>query len=217
MLRQRPRSRLHCDEHRFDGVITLFEKYRGRKVHWSVCLLHTNELPLRHLFEKFDGPTSGKTFFQSWHAHMENLLVSLLCSDVREERNFAVEKMLALRDGRDEGVSSPRRTDPPKLNLDASNKAELIGWNNVKLPEPILTSHMGIDEIEAVRETKLEIPHFPSHTQSVERLIRELTQACSRVAETEARDGLIRTRLASRATYSKKGHQARFHTNDFVS
>ena len=30
---------------------------------WSVCTLHTNELPLRHLIQKLDGPTtSGSSF-----------------------------------------------------------------------------------------------------------------------------------------------------------
>ena len=142
-------------------------------------------------------------YTKSWHAHPENLLVSLLCIEVREDRNFAVDKMLALRNGKDEGDSAPRRFDPPKLNLEASDRTELIEWKEVKLSESVLTCHMGIDDIEALRDTKLGIPHFPSHTQSVERLIRELTQACGSVAGTEARDGLIRARLASRATYSK--------------
>ena len=32
-------------------------------VHWSICLLHFNELPLRHLFEAFDGVTTGPRSF----------------------------------------------------------------------------------------------------------------------------------------------------------
>lgn len=28
-------------------------------MHWFVCLLHANELPLRHLFQKIDGKTTG--------------------------------------------------------------------------------------------------------------------------------------------------------------
>ena len=46
------------------GIIARLEKARGRKVHWSVCLLHTNELPLRHLVEYLDGGTSGKETFK---------------------------------------------------------------------------------------------------------------------------------------------------------
>ena len=33
------------------------------KLQWFICLLHTNELPLRHLFQKLDGQTSGSTTF----------------------------------------------------------------------------------------------------------------------------------------------------------
>lgn len=35
------------------------EKHLGRPMQWAVCLLHANELPLRHLFAKLDGSTSG--------------------------------------------------------------------------------------------------------------------------------------------------------------
>lgn len=41
------------------GVIKLLELYLGRSLQWLVCLLHMNELPFRHLFEKIDGPTLG--------------------------------------------------------------------------------------------------------------------------------------------------------------
>ena len=46
------------------GIIKKFEDRRNEKVHWSVCDLHTNELPLRHLFENVDGPTSGNNSFK---------------------------------------------------------------------------------------------------------------------------------------------------------
>ena len=39
------------------------EKMLGHKCHWSVCLCHTNELPLRHLIEQLDGSTSSKDGF----------------------------------------------------------------------------------------------------------------------------------------------------------
>ena len=126
-----------------------------------------------------------------------------MCSEDDEDRKFAVEKILALRDGSDVGDSTPRQFEPPNLNLKAVGKTDLIDWKAGKITESVLTSHLAIDEIEAVRTDKLEIPHFPSHSQSVERMIREMTDACGSVAGTEARDGLIRARLASRASYSK--------------
>ena len=35
-----------------------------RRLMWSICLLHTNELPSRHLFIDLDGPNTGANSFQ---------------------------------------------------------------------------------------------------------------------------------------------------------
>jgi len=35
----------------------------GRALQWNVCLLHANELPLRHLIIELDGPTTGANTF----------------------------------------------------------------------------------------------------------------------------------------------------------
>lgn len=43
------------------GVIRKLELKCGRSLQWFVCLLHFNELPLKHLFEKVDGGTTGPT------------------------------------------------------------------------------------------------------------------------------------------------------------
>jgi len=41
------------------GVILRLEKVINRPLQWLICQLHGNELPLRHLMEYLDGPTSG--------------------------------------------------------------------------------------------------------------------------------------------------------------
>ena len=48
---------------RKNGVIVLLEKYLNRPLQWFVCLLHANELPLRHLFFNLDGCTTGPNSF----------------------------------------------------------------------------------------------------------------------------------------------------------
>lgn len=45
------------------GIIRLFEKRLQKPLQWIVCLLHMNELPLRHLFLHLDGCTSGPKSF----------------------------------------------------------------------------------------------------------------------------------------------------------
>lgn len=53
-----------CDETvtntgKFSVVIRLFEKRLQRPLQWIVCMLHLNELPLRHLLDYMGGKTSG--------------------------------------------------------------------------------------------------------------------------------------------------------------
>ena len=45
------------------GVIRLLEVSLQRPLQWLVCLLHSNELPLRHLFLHLDGATIGPLGF----------------------------------------------------------------------------------------------------------------------------------------------------------
>lgn len=45
------------------GVIRLLEEHFEKPLHWFVCMLHANELPLRHLFHHLDGNTSGPRGF----------------------------------------------------------------------------------------------------------------------------------------------------------
>lgn len=45
------------------GVIRLLEEHIKRPLQHFVCLLHANELPLRHLFEHIDGKTTGPRSF----------------------------------------------------------------------------------------------------------------------------------------------------------
>lgn len=45
------------------GVIRHIEQSLKRPLNWFICMLHTNELPLRHLFMYLDGTTSGASTF----------------------------------------------------------------------------------------------------------------------------------------------------------
>ena len=45
------------------GVIRRLEEKFKRPLHWNICQLHGNELPLRHLLIQLDGKTSGPTQF----------------------------------------------------------------------------------------------------------------------------------------------------------
>ena len=129
--------------------------------------------------------------------------MSLLCSEDASHRSFAVDRILEIRGGNDFGDPSSRVFEPPKLNLKARSIIELIQWEEVCVTESALTCCLSKDEIQDLRNSRLTLPSFPSHTQGVERVIRELTDVCGKVAGTEARDGYIRARIASRAQCAK--------------
>ena len=57
------------------GVIVLLEKHLNRPLQWFVCLLHANELPLRHLFATIDGTTTGPN---SYSGNIGKMLVKCL-------------------------------------------------------------------------------------------------------------------------------------------
>ena len=48
---------------RFNGCIRAMEELVQRPLQWAICLLHTNELPLRHVFSKLDGTTKSPNSF----------------------------------------------------------------------------------------------------------------------------------------------------------
>ena len=45
------------------GFIASLKTLIGRPLQWVTCLLHLNELPLRHVFQNLDGATSGSDSF----------------------------------------------------------------------------------------------------------------------------------------------------------
>ena len=55
----------------------MFEKCLSKPLHWLICLLHLNELPLKTLFENLDGKTSGPSNFQGEAGRKLNLCTKL--------------------------------------------------------------------------------------------------------------------------------------------
>lgn len=56
-----------------NGIIRQLEVNVKRPLQWFICLLHANELPLRHLLQDLDGKTTGPTGFSG---HIGKLLES---------------------------------------------------------------------------------------------------------------------------------------------
>ena len=58
------------------GCIASLETKFGRPLQWIVCLLHLNELPLRHIFQRLDGSTKKPDSFSGMIGEQLNGRVS---------------------------------------------------------------------------------------------------------------------------------------------
>lgn len=91
----------------------------------------------------------------------------------------------------------------PKINFQATSYTQLIDWKNPGITEPPLTLSMTDAELIAFKTTPFDVPHYPCHTQAVERGVRLVSEASSQVIGQKARDGFIRQRIHARKELKK--------------
>ena len=147
---------------------------------------------------------------RAWFAHTEPLLLSLLASSDKEERTFAVDKLLDLRGEAEQGDKSRRERRTPNINMSVRTLRELIDWEQELIHEPIIMCDLIPQEILEIKNKPLVVPHYPLHTQSVERVVKEVTQASSAVCGLEKRDGFIKARVAHREVTPKLIYKKRY-------
>ena len=124
--------------------------------------------------------------------------------DEAEEDTEAIEKT------HDMLSKNIRKVIISKLKFHATNYHHMIDWDTeLKIEPPFLTS-LSDEEVLGILEKPLSVSKWPNHTQSVERGIQVMIEACTGVAGYKARDGYIRQRLSSRRIMpvfgTKKGH-----------
>ena len=140
----------------------------------------------------------------AWYAFSEMIIQTLLCSDDSKERRIGIQKIIDLRGGEDNILGNlsvrPRRT--PRINSDALNLLELIDWSDGAY-EPPLTCKLTTAEIKKFIEAPMQVPQWPCHGQSIERCVKQVTEAAGRVYTHEKREGCVRGQEASRRLMSK--------------
>ena len=138
----------------------------------------------------------------AYYAHPEPLLLAMLDDDDRLIRKKAVTIIENIR----KQQPSPRPIRPykvPKLIYDADSYDKMIDWDLTPLTEPPLTFHITDDNLHHIIDEPLSVPPYRAHTQSVERLIKLVSDASAQVYGLEATRGLIRAKVASRKLYKK--------------
>ncbi|KAG7162101.1 hypothetical protein Hamer_G010758, partial [Homarus americanus] len=84
--------------------------------------------------------------------------------------------------------------DIPPINVNATKLSELVDLS-LEVLEPPLTTSLTSQELRNLKETPMQVPKWPSHTQSVERCVKMVTEAAGHVYSHERREGLPLTFL----------------------
>ena len=79
----------------------------------------------------------------------------------------------------------------------------MIDWKKTEITEPPLTLHLTGAQLKDIENHPLSVRPFPIHIQSMERAIKEVTNAFAKVFGYEARDGFIKAKIASRDVMPK--------------
>ena len=146
----------------------------------------------------------------SYFAHPELILITLLSSGDEEERMFAVRMIRDnIRKGAMTGSSLPRKFDAPTINFQAQKLSQLIDWDSVPLTEPLITGDLTTEQVVACLDTPLAVPStWQCHSQSMERAIRKVSEACLMVVGEKKREGWVRCADASRKVLMKPNTKA---------
>ena len=114
----------------------------------------------------------------AWFAHSEHLLLHLLSAE-EEMRRFAVKKIFEIRGESEIGCRDVRPFKVPTLNWSAQRIQDMISWEGAT--EPIFTADLTRDQVRAFLDIPFSMKAFPCHTQSVERLVKEVSAASANV------------------------------------
>lgn len=148
----------------------------------------------------------------AFFAHSSNLLVSMLTDDREDVRQKAVNGIIRLRQGEVESklerrASGLRVFRVPELKWNAKDYTEMIDWDLEYFSEPAVTKNMSDDTLRQAYAAPLEVPKYPNNSQSVERAVKLVSEACHQVFGQERRHELCVSRQAARqerAAYNTK-------------
>ena len=86
----------------------------------------------------------------------------------------------------------------PKLNWGAENYTQIIDWDLKDFCEPPITMKFSDDEIRRFYSVPMVIQNYPSQSQSVERAVKMVSDACKSAYGYEERHQLVLSTQAAR-------------------
>ena len=139
----------------------------------------------------------------SYFAHPENILLSMVQDDRKHIRELGWRRILNARDSAKTGV---RTFVLNKINMSAAQHYDMIDCQKETVTKPPITKPLKRDKILAsINEGILPeaLPDFPCHSQAIEQHVKLVTEASSQVYGAKARQGFVLSKLKSQAKLQK--------------
>ena len=83
-------------------------------------------------------------------------------------------KILEKKAGKEYGDLGVHPCTTPVINLHATELTSLITWKS-DVHEPVFTAKLSKAEVQNLVNTPFDPPYYPSHTQSTERTVKQVT------------------------------------------
>jgi len=148
----------------------------------------------------------------SYFGHPENVLLSMLVDNHIEVRRRAVKLILKKRL---EPTTKIRIFQKPDINFNAKKYEDIIDLDNIEIFEPPVCKFFTDSEIITCIDKKdnlvsKAIKGIPNHSQAVERAVKLVTTASSKVSGEDARNGVILNKLAFNNAVKEKNTKKDF-------
>ena len=130
-------------------------------------------------------------------AHPENVSVACLSDPDDEIRRKGVKYILPARKEFDK-EEEVRKFIPPKVNVNSEKFCNLVDLESVTKTEPPVSKDLSEETVLSALVTPLVMTPYPNNTQGVERMVRVVTECCSRRTGYYGRQRLILHVLKSR-------------------
>ena len=141
----------------------------------------------------------------AYFAHPENIIFSMVHDERAAIRELGWRRMLKARDCANK--EQLRQFKMPEINFEANEYYNLINWQNEQVLEPPLLKNIPTEDIQKKIRDKtmpgLTNSSIPCHSQAVERMIKLVTEASSKVCGKNEREGFITVTLESRKNMPK--------------
>ena len=125
----------------------------------------------------------------SYFCHPENILLAAVGDEDENIRKFACEKILIARNTHNSDIIRCFNKKSININFTSESYINMVDWERVEFDSPPLLQNIMSETIAT--NTQIILPHFPCHSQDVERNIKDVSVVCGKVYGHDSRHGVI--------------------------